>query len=189
MSARPIAPSPALARLIDEGYEVEVRAAHLLVHSVPYVTAAGVVQHGTLVCTYIESGGVLQPPDNHQVWFTGEYPCLASGARLSALENEHNRQELFDGCTIQHRFSNKPEGLSNFADHRKRPANPSWRRECWSGRRGRLPVMRQEFGDAAGGLRRQPLEDVAHVGVGVDPVELGRVDQAHDCSGAFARAQ
>ena len=117
MSARPIAPSPALARLIDEGYEVEVRAAHLLVHSVPYVTAARVVQRGTLVCTYIESGGVLQPPDNHQVWFTGEYPCLASGARLSALENEHNRQALFDGCTIQHRFSNKPEGLSNFVDH------------------------------------------------------------------------
>lgn len=120
MSARPIAPSPALVRLIDEGYEVEVRAAHLLVHSVPYVTAAGVVQRGTLVCTYIESGGVLQPPDNHQVWFTGEYPCLASGARLSALENEHNRQELFDGCTIQHRFSNKPEGLSNFADHHQK---------------------------------------------------------------------
>lgn len=117
MSVRPIAPSPALARLIDEGFEVEVRSSHLLLHAVPYVTSERVVQQGTLVCTYIESGGILQPPDNHQVWWTGEYPCLASGAKLTALENEHNRQELFAGCTILHRFSNKPSGLSNFPDH------------------------------------------------------------------------
>jgi molybdopterin/thiamine biosynthesis adenylyltransferase len=110
-------------RLIDEGYEVEVRSAHLLLHNVPYVTADRAIRRGTLVCTYIESGGVLQPPDNHQVWWTGEYPCFASGAKLTALENEHTEQELFPGCTIRHRFSNKPEGHLNFEDHYQKMAH------------------------------------------------------------------
>lgn len=49
--------------------------------------------------------------------------------------------------------------------------------------------MRQELGDPAGRLCWQPLEYVAHVRVRVEPVELGRVDQAHDGGGAFASPQ
>lgn len=117
MLARLTALDPALARLIEDGYEVEVRSAHLLVHSVPYVTGDRTIQRGTLVCTYLESGGIVQPPDNHQVWWTGEYPCFASGVAIAALENEHSAQELFPNLHIRHRFSNKPEGCSNFSNH------------------------------------------------------------------------
>ena len=49
--------------------------------------------------------------------------------------------------------------------------------------------MGQQFADAAGRLRRQPLEHVADVGIGLEPIELGRVDQAHDGGGALAGAQ
>lgn len=56
-------------------------------------------------------------PDNHQVWFTGEYPCLANGNQIAQLTNENTRQEIFKGCWINHRFSNKPEGVTAFADH------------------------------------------------------------------------
>jgi hypothetical protein len=117
MSSKPTGLNFGLQNLLDEGFEVEVRQQHLLVHSVPYVTSDRELRRGTLVCTFIESAGTLLPPDNHQVWWTGQYPCLASGARIAQIENENSRQELFRGCTIQHRFSNKPEGFSNFPDH------------------------------------------------------------------------
>jgi len=81
------------------------------------VTTSRVVRRGTLVCTYIESGGLLQPPDNHQVWFVGEYPCFADGRPIAQITNESGRRELAPGLWIDYRFSNKPEGLSNFANH------------------------------------------------------------------------
>lgn len=49
--------------------------------------------------------------------------------------------------------------------------------------------MRKQLFDPAGRLRRQPLEHVADVGVKVELVELGRVDQANDGGGALAGTQ
>jgi hypothetical protein len=120
MSAKPIDPNSPFQRLRRDSYEVEVRNQHLLVHQVPYVAAHRSIKHGTLVCTYVESAGVLQAPDNHQVWFAGEFPCFADGQPLKALTslfNESNRRELFEGCWVQHQFSNKPDGCSAFTDH------------------------------------------------------------------------
>ena len=117
MSAKPTVPDSAMQRLLDDGYEVEVRNQHLLLHHVPYVAADRIVKHGSLVCTYVENAGTILPPDNHQVWFTGDYPCFANGSPLNALQNEHSKQELFKGCWIRHRFSNKPDGASGFPDH------------------------------------------------------------------------
>ncbi len=105
----------ALARLIEEGFEVQIRQQHLLLHSVPYVTSTCRVDRGTLVCTYVENAGAVLPPDNHQVWWTGEYPCFANGKPIIQIENENGERELFPGCSIRHRFSNKPEG--GFSDH------------------------------------------------------------------------
>ena len=117
MSSKPIGLNHGLQNLLDEGFEVEVRQQHLLVHSVPYVSSDKVIRRGTLVCTFIENAGSVLSPDNHQVWWTGQYPCFADGTAIENIRNEDNRQELFMGCTIQHRFSNKPVGLSNFSDH------------------------------------------------------------------------
>lgn len=121
MSSKPIVPDSGLQRLVDAGYEVEVRQQHLLVHAVPYVTADRQVKRGTMVCLYLRSGDSVLPPntggDTHQVWWAGEYPCFADGGAMSQLENEHTRQELFPGCTIDHRFSNKPFGVNAYEDH------------------------------------------------------------------------
>jgi hypothetical protein len=51
MSATLISRSPELKRLQDEGYEVEIREAHLLIGHVPYVTERRTVAYGTLVST------------------------------------------------------------------------------------------------------------------------------------------
>ena len=117
MLLKPTGLNHGLQNLLDDGFEVEVRQQHLLVHSVPYVSSDKVIKRGTLVCTFIENAGSVLPPDNHQVWWTGQYPCFASGSAIEDIRNEDNRQELFKGCTIQHRFSNKPVGLLNFSDH------------------------------------------------------------------------
>lgn len=106
-----------LERLAADGFVVEVRQQHLLLHEVPYVTSTREVKRASLVCTYVESAGTILPPDNHQVWWTGDYPCLPNGQPISQLENERGTRELFPGCTINFRFSNKPDGLSAFPDH------------------------------------------------------------------------
>src|SRR5665647_564047 len=117
MSAKPIGPDSGLQLLVDDGYRVEIRHQHLLLHDVPYVTASRQIDRGTLICTYVKSGEAILVPDNHQVWWTGEYPCYASGAPIEQLRNEDQAKELFPECFIRHRFSNKPDGLSNFSDH------------------------------------------------------------------------
>ena len=126
MSARPIAPDSGLAALLDQGYEVEVRQQHLLVHSVPYVTANGTVERASVVCKYVEDAGTILPPtaagDDHQVWWTGSFPCRSDGTLMLA-ELVANAQPtpftVFEGCDAQHRFSNKPDEYSQtgYPDH------------------------------------------------------------------------
>ena len=48
---------------------------------------------------------------------------------------------------------------------------------------------RQQFLDAAGELGRQSAHHVAQIRVRIVPIELGRVHQADDGGGAFARSQ
>lgn len=121
MLLKQTAPDSGLQRLLDEGYEVEVRNQHLLVHSIPYVTQHKEVKRGTIVCLFTENAGIilppLNPPDTHQVWWTGEYPCFASGNPIENIRNEDNEMELFAECKIKHRFSNKPDGVNGFTDH------------------------------------------------------------------------
>ena len=42
--------------------------------------------------------------------------------------------------------------------------------------------MRQQLADGAGFLRWQPCQHVLQVGIGLMPVQLGRLDQAHHIS-------
>lgn len=121
MSSRPIDPNAAFELLRTEGFEVEIHQQHLLVHNIPYVTPQKVVRNASLACLYIENGEQVIAPDsgkgdNHQVWWTGEYPCYPDGTRLD-LGTAPQGRELFPGLTVQHQFSNKPFGASGFPDH------------------------------------------------------------------------
>ena len=115
MSARPTAPDLGLQQLLAEGFEAEVHQQHLLVHSVPYVTAQRTVEMGTLVCKYVENAGEVLPPtapgDDHQVWWLGGFPCRADGSFLTDLvaDTQAHQFTVFEGCVAQHRFSNKPD--------------------------------------------------------------------------------
>lgn len=117
MSLKQIVLSPDIKRLLDEGYEVEVRNGYLLVHAVPYVNAQREVLTGTIVTDLNENVGELLPPKDHQVWFTGELPCYHSGSPIEAIRNTSEPQPLWEGFHVQHRFSNKPQGVSNYPDY------------------------------------------------------------------------
>ena len=94
--------------LRDEGYEVEVRSGHLLVHGVPYVNAGGVVARGTLVSDLTLAGDATAPPTNHVAWFVGDHPCDRAGRQITAIKHGTATYRLAEDITAQHAFSNKP---------------------------------------------------------------------------------
>lgn len=117
MSEKPIGPDCGLQRLVDDDFQVEVREQHLLLHGVPYINNGRSLCTGTLACTYVQNAGITLPPDNHQVWWTGDYPCFPNGTPIEQIRNEDVTKELFSGFTVRHRFSNKPDGAAGFNDH------------------------------------------------------------------------
>lgn len=115
MSQTPVNPDPAVLRLINEGYEVEIRGAHLLVSHVPYVNSARAVCFGTLVSTLTLNGNVITKPDTHVVHFAGEHPCHRDGSLLREIQHASSNNTLADGIVVNHSFSNKP--ASGYADY------------------------------------------------------------------------
>ena len=115
MSHPLISRSPDLKRLRDEGYEVEVRANYLLVHSVPYVDALKRIAFGTLVSELTLAGDVTVRPGNHVVHFAGSHPCTKDGAPIVQIAHASTTQQLAQDLVIQHSFSNKPaSGYANY---------------------------------------------------------------------------
>ena len=87
MSSPVIAHSPDLARLRAEGFEIQVHPSnHVVVRSIPYVTAEGTVAYGTLFIPIEQlNGNVVGPPPNHQAYFAGSFPHSNQGAKLTVL--------------------------------------------------------------------------------------------------------
>ena len=121
MSASLISRSPDLRRLAHEGYAIEVRAGHLLVHDVPYVTPDRRVDRGVLVAglNLTVAGGeeVTAPPDTHVIEFAGLVPSDHAGNRLERLINGETSKDLGAGIRTSFSFSHKPPGSSGYPDY------------------------------------------------------------------------
>jgi hypothetical protein len=118
MSQRPISRSPDLKRLRDEGYDVAVRAGHLVVNGIPYVDATRAVRRAALVSTLSLSNDVTNPPDTHVIMFTGENPCNADGSPLSKIINNNTVTTIDGDLIVRHTFSSKPRSgaYANYYD-------------------------------------------------------------------------
>jgi ThiF family len=115
MSHQLIDRSADLKRLRDEGYEVEVRANYLLVHSVPYINAQKQIAFGTLVSELTLAGDVAVRPSTHVIHFAGSHPCAKDGAPIIQISHASATQQLVPGLVVQHSFSNKPpNGYANY---------------------------------------------------------------------------
>ena len=108
MSHSLISRSPDLRRLRDEGYEVQVCAGYLLVHSVPYVNAIGETAFGTLVSDLVLAGDVTTTGGTHVVHFVGDHPCDLAGAQIAQIKHSTGATPLPGDIIAQHSFSNKP---------------------------------------------------------------------------------
>src|SRR5450830_216865 len=102
--------NPCLRRLIEEGFAVEIRSNHLLVHSVPYVNGKREIALGTLVSELTtKAPGILDAPGTHQIHFVGDHPCHTSGEKMVQIANVTGEFKLLEDLTAQHYFSHKLE--------------------------------------------------------------------------------
>jgi len=98
-----------LKRLVDDGYEIEVRAGHLVMRNIPYVNGQRKVRRGLLVSELSLAGDKTVRPQTHVILFAGEQPCDRNGAPLTKIQNSGARKDLGDGLIVDHAFSSKPQ--------------------------------------------------------------------------------
>lgn len=116
MSDSPISLSPDLARLVAEGFEVEIVAGHLVIRNVPFVDKARQVRRGALVSELNLAGNVAQRPSTHVIMFAGGIPCDKSGEELAQI-NQKQQQAIDKDLTVDCTFSSKPPGgYANYYD-------------------------------------------------------------------------
>lgn len=116
MSRELISRSADLQRLVDEGYEIEIRSDHLLMHAVPYVNAERAVKRGVLVSPLATAGDVARYDNKHVVFFIGEQPCNNDGSSIKGILHQDTAQALAADLAVDRSFSNKPKG-GNYADY------------------------------------------------------------------------
>ena len=115
MSPRPTSRSSDLRRLVDDGFDVEIRDGHLLVHDVPYVTSTRQIARGTLVSTLDLAGDVTVTPSTHVALWIGEHPCHADGSVLHEIA--HGMAQASGSLQVQASFSSKPVGSNGYQDY------------------------------------------------------------------------
>ena len=99
--------SPDIMKLRNEGYEVSINGAHLIISNVPYVNQASKVCYGTLVSEISIAQGRAVKPRTHVIHFAGDLPCNKDGAIIESIRNS-SKPATVGGVEIDHTFSNKP---------------------------------------------------------------------------------
>ena len=125
MSRQLISRSADLTKLRDEGYEVEVRDNHLILHNIPYVNEQQQVKLGQLVSPLKTSADdIALPPDDHVVHFVGTHPCDHDGKPLTQIVNDASTRTLSNGIVVNYSFSSKPpQGYPDFFEKMTAYAN------------------------------------------------------------------
>lgn len=107
--------SPDLKRLQDEGYKLEFRDGHLLVHRVPYVNSSSEIGEGVLVTVLDLAGNKTIKPKSHVIYFIGDQPCNKDGSVITAIQHNNATQNLSSAVKVNRSFSNKPK--SGYKDY------------------------------------------------------------------------
>lgn len=116
MSQQLIARSSDLRQLAAEGYALEIKHGHLLVHDIPHVDAGKNVVRGTFIVPVTIQDGQTGPPPSHVMLFNGQTPCDREGREIEQIKHG-GPVCLAEGLDATHSFSNKPEnGYGNYYD-------------------------------------------------------------------------
>lgn len=117
MSFDPWSHSDDLARLVAAEYELELTGdGYLLVHRVPYLDSARVIQRG-IVVTKLELNGdvTVNPVADHVAYFIGTTPHRWNGEQLTPLTSVS--QTLADGRTASFQMSLKCATAAQYPDY------------------------------------------------------------------------
>jgi len=109
MSRKPIARSPDLLRLQNEGYDLEIRGGYLLVKDVPYVGVQCLIKRGTLISRLELAGDITNKPTDHVAYWTGDHPCHSDGRKITAIEHPSAPQNFGEGIQADFTFSAKAD--------------------------------------------------------------------------------
>jgi hypothetical protein len=105
-----IAGSPDLKRLHEDGFELSIKKAHLLVSSVPYLTAARKVARGVLIFPLeMATDTTAKKPPDHVAHFAGEKPHYADGTPIAGIIHKEATQKLAEGIVSKFHLSSKPD--------------------------------------------------------------------------------
>jgi len=110
MSPAPFSRNTDLKRLRDEGYFVQIQGGFLVMREVPYVNAQRQVRTGTLISSLTMAGDETRTPDNHVIYFDGDYPCRPDGSPIQAISHAAGAFALGHGLAAKFGFSSKPDG-------------------------------------------------------------------------------
>ncbi|MEN8358707.1 ThiF family adenylyltransferase [Acinetobacter towneri] len=118
MSIKQTVLNPSIKRLIEDGFEIDIKRQHLLVHSIPYLNQSREIKLATLVCQFVDDGETDTRPQDHTMYFKGEFPHDAVGNGMSQVVHSENKSILFDDFNADYYLSNKPNGqdFTNFYD-------------------------------------------------------------------------
>ena len=103
-----------LNQLVNEGYELSIKEGCVLVSHIPYLTENQKIKYGTLVSPFELSGNTLIKPQNHVIYFQGEYPCTKNGKKITSIQHQ-SIDQIYGGIKCNYSFSNKPiNGYENY---------------------------------------------------------------------------
>ncbi|MGQ8844693.1 ThiF family adenylyltransferase [Serratia sp. TSA_7] len=108
MSHQLINRSPQLLRLRNEGYNLCVNGAYLLIKDIPYVNEKREIQSGVLILQLALTADIAMVPPDHTAYFTGDTPCDSQGLPLVSIINNSEKKELMPDLIAHHYFSAKP---------------------------------------------------------------------------------
>lgn len=94
MSHQLISLNPVLQKLLNDGFDIEVRGQYLWVHRVPYINANIDIASGTLVMALKTSGDKVLAPSNHTAYWIGEQPRYEDGTFIPSLVNSPKKENL-----------------------------------------------------------------------------------------------
>jgi Domain of unknown function (DUF6791)/ThiF family len=110
MSHKLIDPNPDLRRLRDEGYNVDIVGANLVVRDIPYVNEKReVLRDGTLITSLDLNGDLTNRPSDHTIKFAGQCPCTSDGKPIDAIRPHPEITRFSDDLSSQYTFSSKPK--------------------------------------------------------------------------------
>lgn len=113
MSARVISLNSDLKRLRDEGYELEIKEGHAIIHNIPYLDVNNTVQYGILISPLDMRGDVVKYINNgaaHVIYFQGTHPYRSDGSQMTGIVLSTCNGRILAGVPVNFSFSNKPQG-------------------------------------------------------------------------------